>query len=95
MLPYVLYLPDAIAKRILERTPNYCTDIHRETDRLGWWNHCDHCGAQIDDEELHHIDGPFSRAALERQTSVEVHYVREPFSALAGSVLQVLAALDD
>jgi len=84
VLAYVEYLPEAVANRVRGKTRCYQLDPHRETGRSFWMNHCAHCGAQVEEEELHEIGGPFGSMASEGQESIKLHPVSEPFVGWAG-----------
>ena len=59
-LSYVDHLSEAVTKRIRAITSLYRIDVHHETGESFWMNHCQHCGAQMEEEELHgELDGPF------------------------------------
>ena len=59
VLSYVEYLPQAVANRIRDKTSNFRLDLHTATGHAFWMNHCEHCGVQIEEEELHEMEGPF------------------------------------
>lgn len=40
VLPYIDYLPEAVANRIWLMTPHYCIDRDVETGGSFWMNHC-------------------------------------------------------
>jgi hypothetical protein len=60
VLSYVDYLPEAVADRIRSVTQHYRLDLQSEAGGTFWMNHCEHCGAQMEEEELHGDPGsPF------------------------------------
>jgi hypothetical protein len=84
VLSYVEYLPDAVVNRVRAMTPHYRLDRRGETGGSFWMNHCEGCGAQVDEEELHEFEGPFGLEPFEGPEAIRPHEVREPFEAWAG-----------
>lgn len=96
VLSYVGYLPESVATRIRALTPHYRID-HRdgEPDEAFWMNHCEHCGAQLEEEDLHgEPDSPFTSMAYLGLEAIKLHEVREPFEASVGGQSHELNDLD-
>lgn len=95
VLSYVEYLPETVAKRIRAMTPHYRIDLHNEIGRTFWINHCEHCGAQMEEEELHgEPEGPFGPMPYEGLEAIRLSEVSEPFEAWAGGESHDLESLD-
>jgi hypothetical protein len=60
LLFYVEYLPPDVAMVLQELSPQYRPDNSATTKRNYWINHCQHCGALLEDHDLHcEPDGAF------------------------------------
>jgi hypothetical protein len=95
VLSYVDYLPETVAHRIRSVTPHYRLDVASEAGGTFWMNHCEHCGAQLEEEELHGDPGsPFGPMPDEGLEAIRLHEVREPFSAWAGGESHDVKPLD-
>ena len=95
VLSFVEFLPDSVAAHIRELTPHYRLDFDVETGGRFWLNHCQHCGAQQLEEELHgEIDGPFTSMPSVGLEALRMHEIHEPFTAWAGSQTHDLKYLD-
>ena len=95
VLSYVEYLPETVANRIRAMTSHYRIDLDSENGGTFWMNHCEHCGAQMEEEELHgEPEGPFGPMAYEGVEAIRLHEVREPFEARAGGESHDLSPLD-
>ena len=58
-------------------------------------NHCEHCGTQMEEEELHGDPGsPFSPVSDEDMEAIRLHEVCDPFEASAGGECHNLRHLD-
>jgi len=58
-------------------------------------NHCEHCGAQVEEEELHgESESPFGPMPSEGLEAIRLHEVREPFAAWAGGQSHDVKPLD-
>jgi len=81
---YVEHLPASVQTRLTQLSRNF--QPGHSTAALGcyWANHCEHCGALLEDHELHcEPDGaflPFTEAAAAGITLLHIH---EPFEAAA------------
>jgi hypothetical protein len=69
-------------------------DLHTDTGQTFWRNHCEHCGAQIEEEELHEFEGAFGSMPCEGLDAIQLHEVREPFVAWAGGETHDLKPMD-
>jgi len=49
---HVAYLPSDVQSRISEICPAYALDHDESGDELCWANHCEHCAATFDDQDL-------------------------------------------
>lgn len=58
---YIAELPQAVSRRLLELSPGF--RLSGEGPENSYWaNHCEHCGAELSDEELHCEPGGFMPA---------------------------------
>jgi hypothetical protein len=95
VISYVEYLPVTVAERIRAITPHYRLDLENETGESFWLNHCEHCGAQMMEEELHgDPDSPFGLMPSEGLEAIRWYEVREPFEARAGAESHDVKPLD-
>jgi hypothetical protein len=95
VLSYVQYLPETVANRIRSVTQHYRLDAQSEASDTFWMNHCEHCGAQMEEEELHGDPGsPFVPVSDEGLEAIRLHEVREPFAAWAGAECHDVKHLD-
>jgi hypothetical protein len=82
---YVEYLPDDIQSQLRRLSPQYHVS-KKSTEAPGfyWANHCDHCGAQFDDEELHcEMDGAFMPSSSAAAANIQLLEILRPFEGLA------------
>ncbi len=85
ILSYVDLLPEAVAERIRAQTTLYRLDVRKQDSHSFWMNHCEHCGEQVDEEELHgEPDSPFTSMPYLGLDAIKLYEVREPFEAFAG-----------
>ena len=95
VLSYVSYLPTAIADRVCSVTLNYRLDPLSDPESAFWVNTCEHCGTEMEEEELHgDPGGPFSPVSDEDLEAIRLHQVCEPFEASAGGESHNLRHLD-
>ena len=95
VLSYVDYLPETVADRIRSMTEHYRLDLVDEDSESFWMNHCEHCGAQLEEEELHGDPGsPFMPISDKGLEAIRLHEVHEPFSASAGGQCHDMTPLD-
>jgi hypothetical protein len=84
---HVAAVSPAVCRRLLEEASNFRL-VASETGSAHWANHCEHCGSELSDDELHCEPGahgfvPCSEAQASGITLVEVP---EPFEASVGGV---------
>jgi hypothetical protein len=95
VLSYVEYLPEAVADRVRSVTQHYRLDRDCEIGGTFWTNHCEHCGAPMEEEELHGDPGrPFGPMPDLGLEVIRLHEVHEPFSPWAGCECHDLRQLD-
>jgi hypothetical protein len=95
VVSYVEYLPVTVAERIRTITPHYRVDLDNETGETFWKNHCEHCGVQMMEEELHgEPEGPFGFMPREGLEAIQWYQVSEPFEARAGAESHDVKPLD-
>jgi hypothetical protein len=95
VLSYVEYLPEAVANRMRSVTQHYRLDPDSETASTFWTNHCEHCGVQIEEEELHGDRGsPFGPMTDQGLEAIRLHEVHEHFAAWAGCETHDVKQLD-
>jgi hypothetical protein len=95
VLSYVEYLPETVADHVRSVTQHYRLDRNGEIGSTFWTNHCEHCGAPMEEEELHGDPGnPFGPMPDQGLEAIRLHEVHEPFSAWAGCESHDLRQLD-
>lgn len=94
VLSYIEYLSDTVAHRIRAMTSHYRLGLDNQGNETWWRNHCEHCGAQMEEEELFEFDGPFGMMPSEGPEAIQVHRFREPFEGWAGGESHDLKPLD-
>jgi hypothetical protein len=91
----VEYLPDSVAQRVGGMTSHYRLDLDGLSGERFWTNHCQHCEARMEEEELHgEYDGAFGPMPSEGFEAIRVHEVREPFEAWARGESNEVKRLD-
>lgn len=82
--------PNAI-EQVNRFTQGYRLDKDQSTGETYWMNHCDDCGAQIDEvdifEDSKNADGPFSKQPFEGAERLQVQEFTQPFHAWADNHL--------
>ena len=82
---YLAYLPDGVQRRLLPLSATFRAAHSAATANRYWANHCEHCGALLDDQELHcETTGAFMPCSEAEAQNIELLQVHEPFEALAG-----------
>jgi hypothetical protein len=82
LLFYVDYLPPEVIAAAQELSPQYRLDYSTPTATEYWINHCQHCGALLEDHDLHcEPDGAFLPIDTHDAEKILLVEVREPFSA--------------
>ena len=95
VLSYAEYLPESAAQRVGGVTSHYRLDLHGLSDERFWTNHCQHCEAQMEEEELHgEYDGPFGPMPSGGLEAIRVHEVRGRFEAWEGREAHDVKRLD-
>ncbi len=94
VLSYIESLPDTVANHIRALTQHFRLAPDEASGETFWINHCEHCGAQMEEEELHEFDGPFGPMPGGDPESIHLHRFREPFAAWAGGESHDLNPLD-
>jgi hypothetical protein len=85
VLSYVDYIPESVANHVFSMTQHYRLDSNEAVGGSFWMNHCEHCGAQVEEEELHgELESPFGPMPSEGLEAIRLHEVHEPFTASAG-----------
>jgi hypothetical protein len=84
LLFYIEGLPAGVQRRLDELSKSFRLGESAATLNAYWANHCEHCGALLDDHELHCEPGgtfmPSSEAAAGK---IELLEIQEPFEAVA------------
>jgi hypothetical protein len=85
VLSYVDYIPETVIDRVCSMTQHYRLGRNEAGGGTFWMNHCEHCGAQVEEEELHgEFESPFGPMPSEGLEAIRLHEVHEPFTAWAG-----------
>jgi hypothetical protein len=81
---YVDYLPDGVRDRLKQISPSFRMAYSVVTLNSYWANHCEHCGALLDDHELHcEPEGAFMPSSESAATAIQLSSVQAPFEAAA------------
>jgi hypothetical protein len=81
---YVEELPESVRNRLNELSQCFRLEHSTETLSAYWANHCEHCGALLEDHELHcEPDGAFLPLSEAAAAGVELLQIHEPFEAVA------------
>jgi len=84
MLFYVERLPDDVKDRLNRISPFFRLAHSAATLNSYWANHCEHCGALLDDHELHcEPDGAFVPSCEAAAACIQLQQIQEPFEAMA------------
>lgn len=96
VLSYVEHLTESVMTHIRAKTSHYRLHMHDESGQSIWMNHCEHCGGQMEEEDLHgDQDGPFGCIASEKGlVAIALFHVQEPFLASAGVETHSLIHMD-
>jgi hypothetical protein len=85
LLFYLEELPKSVERRLCILAPGFRLAHREAAPSPHWLNHCAHCNAVLDDQELHCEPGdtfvPISESAGSEIQLTEIH---EPFQARAG-----------
>jgi hypothetical protein len=81
---YVERLPESVQTRLSELSRHFRLEYSTATLSAYWANHCEHCGALLEDHELHcEPDGAFLPLSEAAAGGIELLQVNEPFEAAA------------
>jgi hypothetical protein len=81
---HVAFLPAGIVDRLGEGIRSYRLHAHEGTNSTYWANHCEQCGAQLDDQELFcEPEGGFLPTNELDAGLIELLSIEEPFEAAA------------
>lgn len=82
---YVAFLPAGIRERLGQGMRSYRLDTtHEGTSSRYWANHCEQCGAQLDDQELFcEPEGAFLPTSESDAGLIQLLAIEKPFEAAA------------
>jgi hypothetical protein len=81
---YVQQLPDGVQRQLRQISPGYRPARSAATQSVYWVNHCEHCGALLDDYELHcEPEGAFMPCSEAEAGKIHLMQILEPIQALA------------
>jgi hypothetical protein len=84
LLFYVERLPDDVQIRLTQLSQQFRSDHSAVTSSTYWANHCEHCGALLDDHELHcEPEGAFMASSEIAAGNIQLIEIHEPFEAAA------------
>jgi hypothetical protein len=81
---YVEYLPESVQNRLNQLSRHFRLGYSTATLSAYWANHCAHCGALLEDHELHcEPDAAFLPLSETAAAGIELVQIHEPFEAAA------------
>ena len=81
---YVEQLPHHVQRQLRQISPGYRQARSAATQSVYWVNHCEHCGALLDDYELHcEPEGAFMPCSEAEAGKIHLLQILEPIEALA------------
>jgi hypothetical protein len=81
---YVEQLPHRIQHRLQQMAPGFRRAQFGAAQGAYWVNHCEHCGALLDDYELHcEPEGAFMPSSETEATKIHLLRIPEPIEAVA------------
>ncbi len=81
---YVEQLSQDVQRRLQLAAPFFRLAQSATTQSVYWANHCEHCGALLDDHDLHcEPDGAFMPASAAEAVGIHLLQVAEPIEAVA------------
>ena len=84
LLFYVEDLPDHVQRRLNQLSPCFRLAYSKITLNSYWANHCEHCGALVEDHELHcEFDGAFMPSDEEAAAKIQLLQIPEALEAVA------------
>jgi len=84
LLFYVEHLAEAIQARLTQLSRQFRPEHSAVTLSTYWANHCEHCGALLEDHELHcEPEGAFMASSEIAAGNIQLIEIHEPFEAVA------------
>jgi len=84
LLFYVERLPEDVKTRLAQLSGQFRQEHSAATLSTHWANHCQHCGALIEDHELHcEPEGAFMASSEIAAGNIQLLQIYEPFAAVA------------
>jgi hypothetical protein len=80
---HVTDLSPFVQRRLLELSQTHRRISNGSGSKLGWANHCEHCGSAIDDQDLHCEPGGFMPMSEADAANIELTHIEEMFEAAA------------
>jgi hypothetical protein len=80
---FVTNLPDAVRSRLQRLCANFRPQPNEAAITDCWVNHCEHCDASMDDQELHCEPGVFMPCSEAQAAAVQLWSIDEAFEAYA------------
>jgi hypothetical protein len=81
---YIEHLPESIQTRLNELSRHFRLEYSAAALCSYWVNHCEHCGASLEDHELHcEPDGAFLPLSETAAAGIQLLQIYEPFEAVA------------
>ena len=85
ILFYVEALPQDVQFLLQQIAPGFRPAQSAAIQARYWVNHCEHCGATLEDHELHcEPDGAFLPSSEAAAARIQLRRIQEPFEALSG-----------
>jgi hypothetical protein len=81
---YVEHLPDRVQHQLRQISAGYRRARSAPTQGVYWVNHCEHCGALLDDYDLHcEPEGAFMPCSEAEARKIHLLQILEPIEAVA------------
>jgi hypothetical protein len=85
LLFYIRDLPESVQRRIAALTSSFRLAVSAQTGDAYWMNHCEQCGAAVEDHDLHcEPGGAFMPMSAHAAAAIRLLQIFEPFQAAAG-----------
>jgi hypothetical protein len=85
LLADIVYVPESAAVHLNAVAPDYRLAYWERSESFCWMNHCEHCGAAIEDIEVSaELGSPFMPADEEQAEGITLTRVHDHFSAACG-----------
>jgi hypothetical protein len=95
LLSFVDWLSEPVLAQIQAVTQRYRMEYSNTNDACYWMNFCEHCEAQLgDDETFNEVGKGFGPTSAREAAAIRLREIREPFSARAGVVSQGVEYFD-